>query len=48
MSVGIQFSCALELRKKTQRQICDTEERISGLLEEICEVLGEQHDPALP
>ncbi len=37
-----------KLREKTARQVREAEERISALQEEMAEVLGEQHDPALP
>lgn len=45
----MQFGKSSEkLREKTQRQVREAEERISALQEEMAEVLGEQHDPALP
>ncbi len=45
----MQFGKSSEkLRDKTQRQVREAEERISALQEEMAEVLGEQHDPALP
>ncbi len=45
----IQFGKSSEkLREKTARQVREAEERISALQEEMAEVLGEQHDPALP
>lgn len=45
----MQFGKSSEkLREKTQRQVCEAEERISVLQEEMAEVPGEQHDPALP
>ncbi len=45
----MQFGKAPEkLREKTARQVREAEERISALQEEMAEVLGEQHDPALP
>lgn len=36
-----------KLREKTARQVCEAEERIDDLQEEMAEVPGEQHDPAL-
>ncbi len=45
----MQFGKSSEkLREKTARQVREAEERISALQEEMAEVLGEQHDPALP
>lgn len=45
----MQFDKSSEkLRKKTQRQVREAEERINALQEELAETLGEQHDPALP
>ncbi|WP_455865652.1 IS66 family transposase [Pantoea agglomerans] len=45
----MQFGKSSEkIREKTQRQVSEAEERISALQEEMAEVLGEQHDPALP
>ncbi len=45
----MQFGKSSEkLREKTQRQVREAEERISALQEEMAEVLGGQHDPALP
>ncbi len=37
-----------KLREKTACQVREAEERIGALQEEMAEVLGEQHDPALP
>lgn len=39
---------AEKLHKKTQRQVCEAEKRISVLQEEMAEVPGGQHDLALP
>lgn len=45
----MQFGKSSEkLREKTARQVREAEERIGTLQEEMAEVLGEQHDPALP
>ncbi|ARF51578.1 IS66 family transposase [Pantoea stewartii] len=45
----MQFGKSSEkLREKTARQVREAEERISALQEEMAEVLGELHDPALP
>jgi transposase/uncharacterized small protein (DUF1192 family) len=45
----MQFGKSSEkLREKTARQVREAEERIGALQEELAEVLGEQHDPALP
>lgn len=45
----MQFGKSSEkLRQKTERQVCEAQERISALQEEIAEVRGEQHDPDMP
>ncbi|RAP64144.1 transposase C of IS166 homeodomain protein, partial [Candidatus Erwinia dacicola] len=45
----MQFGKSSEkLREKTQRQVREAEECINALQEEMVEVPGEQHDPALP
>lgn len=45
----MQFGKSSEkLRQKTERQVCEAQERITALQEEMAEVLGEQHDPVLP
>ncbi len=45
----MQFGKSSEkLREKTARQVREAEERISALQEVMAEVMGEQHDPALP
>lgn len=45
----MQFGKSSEkLREKTARQVSEAEDRISALQEEMAEVLGEQHAPALP
>lgn len=45
----MQFGKSSEkLRQKTERQVCEAQERITALQEEMAEVLGEQHDPVMP
>lgn len=45
----MQFGKSSEkLRQKTERQVCEAQERINALQEEMAEVLGEQHDPVMP
>lgn len=45
----MQFGKSSEkLPEKTARQVCEAEERIGALKEEVAEVLGEQHEPVLP
>lgn len=45
----MQFGKSSEkLRQKTELQVYEAQESITALLEEMAEVLGEQHDPVVP